>query len=56
MDYLAEDDVDAVIDELNDTFDNVFCNVQDCGKGVRKLVVGKMVNIRMMKKYEIFFR
>ncbi len=54
--YLAEEDVDEVIDEIGATLDNVFSNVEDCGKGVRKLVVGKLAKVRMVPKYEVFIR
>ncbi len=54
--FLPENDVDNAIDEISTKLDNVFANVQDCGKGVKKLVVGKMAKVHMVPKYEIFIR
>ncbi len=54
--FLSEDDIDDVIDEISTKLENVFSSVQECGKGVRKLVVGKLAKVRMVPKYEVFIR
>ena len=54
--FLAEDDVDSVIDEIDKQLDNVFTSVKDCGKGVKKLVVEKLARVHMMQRYEVIIR
>ena len=51
--YLPEDKVDDAIDCLYEEFENIYTEVKEYGKGVQRLIVGKLIKTQMRKKIEI---